>query len=203
MEKAPTSQQPETNEAAVPRSSRSADARARRSALALRDALLTLLETTPFDRITIRDICREAGIHYATFFRHHQSRESLLDEIARKEIEHLNALTLAIRDAENYQSGFRALCAYVDDHRALWSVLLNGGAAGTMREEWLRQIRQVAAREVPVNLWLPTGLATVCTATLITETLAWWLGQPEGAYSVEQISGIMYRLITSSVMAPD
>jgi AcrR family transcriptional regulator len=184
-------------------SSSSKDARALRSGQALRDALLVLLLKKPFDQITIRDICAEAGVHYATFFRHHQTKEDLLDAIATDEIKALNQLTLAIRNAANYGAGFRALCAYVDKHRDLWATLLNGGAGAAMREEWVRQSRQVAATEHPANTWLPSDLGTVCAATLIAETIAWWVGKPKGTYSVEDVAGILLRLLTTPIIAPD
>ena len=186
-----------------PVSSRSKDARAVRSGHSLREALLSLLLRKPFDQITIRDICAESGVHYATFFRHHETKESLLDDIAKDQIRQLNALTLAIRDHENYEAGFQALCAYVADHRSLWSTLLNGGAGAAMREEWVRQSQKVAAAEAPVNSWLPPELGTICAATLIAETLAWWVGQAGAAYSVDEIASILYRLLTSSIIAPD
>lgn len=186
-----------------PASSSSKDARAVRSAIALRTAFLALLERKALDQITIRDICAEASVHYATFFRHHQTKESLLDEIAKDQIAELNALTLAIKGADDYHAGFQALCAYVGDHRALWSTLLNGGAGATMREEWVRQSKKVAEMVDPVNSWLPAELGTICAATLIAETLAWWVGQPVDSYSVEEIATILYRLLTTSIMAPD
>ena len=186
-----------------PASSRSKDLRAVRSGLALREALLALLLRKSFDQITVRDICAEAGVHYATFFRHHQTKEGLLDDIAKDEIRQLNQLTLAIRESDEYQAGFRALCQYVADHRALWATLLNGGAGSAMREEWLRQSQQVAAREGSVNSWLPQELGTICAATLIAETLAWWVAQPEEAYGVEEIAGILYRMLVTSIIAPD
>ena len=174
-----------------------------RSGQSLREALLALLLRKSFDQITIRDICAESGVHYATFFRHHETKESLLDDIAKDQIQQLNALTLAIRDHDKYEAGFRALCTYVAEQRALWSTLLNGGAGAAMREEWVRQSQKVAAGEAPVNSWLPTGLGTICAATLIAETLAWWVGQAEEAYSVDEIASILYRLLTSSIIAPD
>ena len=186
-----------------PASSSSKDARAVRSGLALREALLSLLERKPFDQITIRDICAEAGVHYATFFRHHQTKEGLLDDIARSQIEQLNQLTLAIREAASFEAGFQALCAYVSEHRVLWSTLLNGGAGAAMREEWLRQSQKVAAVVAPINSWLPPELGTICAATLIAETIAWWLGKPEGEYSVEASSGILHRMLSTSIIAPD
>jgi len=203
MSKTQIKADPAEREATPPRSAKSADARALRSAQAIRNALLELLQSHSFDQITIRDICKEAGVHYATFFRHHPTKESLLEDIAHKEIEQLNALTMAIRNAVNYEAGFNALCRYVDDHRALWSVLLNGGAGAAMREEWLRQSKLVAANEQQVNSWLPADLGPICAATLIAETLAWWVGQPEGAYSVTQVAAVLHRLLSSSIMAPD
>lgn len=187
----------------APTSSSSKDARALRSGNALRDALLALLERKPFDQITIRDICAEAGVHYATFFRHHQTKESLLDGIARDQIAMLNGLTMAIRGSSDYAAGFRAMCAYVEEHRDLWSTLLNGGAGAAMREEWVRQSMRVAASEQPVNSWLPTDLGTICAATLIAETLAWWVDRPAGEISVDQIAAILMRLLTTSIIAPD
>ena len=187
----------------APVSSRSKDLRAVRSGQALREALLTLLPTKPFEQITIRDICAEAGVHYATFFRHHQTKESLLDDIAKDQIRQLNQLTLAIRESDEYLAGFRALCQYVADHRELWAILLNGGAGSAMREEWLRQSQRVAATEEPVNSWLPLDLGTICAATLIAETLAWWVAQPEDAYRVEDIANILYRLLVTSIISPE
>ena len=47
-------------------------------------------------------------------------------------------LALPVMDAYDVHSGSTALFTYVDTHRALWSRLLTGGAAGTIREEFRR-----------------------------------------------------------------
>lgn len=186
---------------AVPTSSTSKDARAVRSGLALREALLVLLERMPFDQITVRDVCAEAGVHYATFFRHHPTKESLLDVIARDQIAMLSSLAMAIRNNDDYLAGFSAMCAYVDEHRDLWSTLLNGGAGAAMREEWVRQATQVAEHEGTVTQWLPSELGSICAATLIAETIAWWVGQPKGRISVDEIATILTRLL-GTVLTP-
>jgi AcrR family transcriptional regulator len=161
------------------RGSTGKDARAVRSGVALRDALLRLLGRKPFEQITVRDICAEAGVHYATFFRHYASKEALLDTLAADQIATSVELTLPIRDAGDERGSLHALCAYIDEHRALWSVLLNGGAGATMRAEWLRAARIVAESREPVGSWLPKELGTICSTSLIVETVAWWLAQPD------------------------
>ncbi|PLK27948.1 TetR/AcrR family transcriptional regulator [Novosphingobium sp. TH158] len=201
--KTPVLRAPKSDEpaATAPASALSRDARAVRSGLALREALLALLERKPFDQITVRDICAEAGVHYATFFRHHPTKEALLDTIARDQISRLSDLAMAIRGADDYQAGFHAMCAYVDDHRDLWSTLLNGGAGAAMREEWVRVATEVAKNETSVNDWLPVELGTVCTSTVIAETLAWWVAQPRGKISVDEIAKILNRMLTA-IIAP-
>jgi AcrR family transcriptional regulator len=184
-------------------SSSSTDARALRSAAALRAAMLALLEQMPLDQITVRDICAESGVHYATFFRHFPSKEALLEAVAADQIAELVALSMGIRGTGDYVAGTTAMCRYVDEHRELWATLLNGGAGAAMRAEWVRQSQLVAAAETPVNSWMPPDLGTICAATLIAETLAWWVAQPPGARSVDYISALLLRLLTGSVMAPD
>lgn len=179
------------------------DARAVRSSAALRQALLALLERKPFDQITVRDICAEASIHYATFFRHHTSKEALLDHIAADQINTVVELTLPIREAVGDATALKATCDYIEKHRALWDILLNGGAGAAMREEWLNKAKAVAAQRQPVAAWLPKELGTICSVSLIVETVAWWLRQPQGAHSATEMSQILHRLVTRSTLAAD
>ncbi len=178
-----------------PRASTQTDARAVKSAVALRQAMLGLLETRPLDQITVREIAAAAGIHYATFFRHHPSKEALLDHIAAEQIARLVELTLPVLDQVDSQAAFLALFAYVDDHRAFWTALLTGGAGATMREELLRISRQLAAERAPEAQWLPTELATITTVSVIVETLSWWLAQPPGERPIQEMAAILRRLV--------
>jgi len=176
------------------------DARAVRSGAALREALFRLLRVKAFEQITVRDICAEAGIHYATFFRHHSGKEALLDHIAADQMARLVELTVPIKQSGDDRGSILALCQYVDDHRALWAILLNGGAAPTMRSEWLRYTRMVAEPQ-PRGSWLPSELGMACATSLIVETVTWWLRQEPGEWPPAQIADIMHRLVTTSIAA--
>src|SRR3974390_644861 len=82
-----------------PREAVFTDARMLRTRKALQTAMLVLLERKQFDQVTIREIAAEAGIGYATFFRHHASKAELLEELAAEQIGKLMALTLPLLDA--------------------------------------------------------------------------------------------------------
>jgi AcrR family transcriptional regulator len=153
------------------------DPRAVRSRHALTEAFLKLLETRPLEQISIREIVAAAGIGYTTFFRHHTSKEELLDRIAAEQIRCLFNLALPVADAYDVRSGSTALFTYVNAHRPLWSALLTGGAAGTIREEFLRLAREVAASQGRPDTWLPADAGAILIVGGTLDLLTWWLRQ--------------------------
>lgn len=175
--------------------SRAKDARAARSGAALRQAMLKLLPCKPFDQITVRDICAEAAVHYATFFRHHEGKEALLDEIAAEQIDMLVDLTLPVMKTAGQAIAIERLFIYIADHRALWSILLNGGASSAMRSEWLARAQEVSETYKGPHGWMPTELGVTASVAIIFETVTWWLRQPEGEYTTDHAAEILSRLL--------
>jgi AcrR family transcriptional regulator len=174
------------------------DARQVRSRKALNDTLLALLEEKPFDQLTIREISGRAGIGYATFFRHYETKEALLGDVASEEIAGLLAMTLPILDETNSYESTRVLCSYVGEHRKLWSALLAGGAAGIVRDEFIRQARLLpyASRN---KGWLPVDLGVVHGTGAMIDGLAWWLTVGT-SISTEEIAGILHRLVIAPLV---
>lgn len=157
--------------------------------------MLSLLERLPLDQATVREIVSEAGVSYATFFRHHPSKDALLEHVAADQIDRLVELTLPMFDTVDSHAAVVALCVYVGDHRTLWTALLTGGAAGTMREEMLRVSRKVAVGRAPESGTLPLELAINYSVSLIFETLAWWLAQPAETVRTEQLARPLSQLL--------
>ncbi|MFK4870640.1 TetR/AcrR family transcriptional regulator [Novosphingobium sp. ZW T3_23] len=179
------------------------DARQVRSRKALNAAMLCLLEEKTFDQITIRDISARAGTGYATFFRHYPTKEALLGDVASEEIAGLLALSIPLLHAANSYESTLALCTYVGQHRALWSALLAGGAAGIVRDEFIRQARGliegVANPTMSPAQWLPQDLGVVHGTGSTIDILAWWLakGQDQNA---EDIARILHRLVIAPLV---
>ena len=174
------------------------DARQLRSRRALTGALLALLEEMPFDQVTIREITARAGTGYATFFRHYPDKAALLGDVASQEIASLLAMTLPLL-ADNSAETTRALCAHVDEHRKLWSALLTGGAAGILREEFIRQARDVVGKVEDGASWLPADLGVIYGTGATVDLLAWWLAQ-DGEYSSDEIAAILNRLVIAPLV---
>lgn len=56
------------------------DARIRRSKRDLRAALMELLKTTPFEKITVVEICDKAMLNKVTFYKHYADKYDLFDD---------------------------------------------------------------------------------------------------------------------------
>ncbi len=183
-----------------PHLSAAQDARAVRTREALRRALLDLLEEKALEDISIRDIAAQAGVSYTTFFRHHTTKESLLDEIAADQMRRFVELGWPNIEASDTRAASIALFTYVDEHRQLWSTLLTGGAASALREELLSSARGLAAQQGAPGSWLPADLAVVFAVSSTIELLAWWLRQ-ERPLPIEQVAEIHDRLIVTPSMS--
>ncbi|WP_317929506.1 TetR/AcrR family transcriptional regulator [Halioxenophilus sp. WMMB6] len=175
------------------------DARIVRTRQALRDALLSLIERKPLQDVTIREIAAEAGIHYATFFRHHETKEALLNDIAADQINQVVELMLPVVYGSDRHSVHVALCSYVDEHRSLWTILLTGGAAETLKSELIRLCKAPGEDRIPSDNEIPAELVVIGGVSVIVETLAWWLAQPKGSVSIETLARYLDRMIYSAL----
>lgn len=175
------------------------DPRTIRSRRALHSAFLGLLERHALEEITIRQICTAAGVHYTTFFRHHPSKESLLEDIAAEQSERLVTLCLPVVATDDRHAVHVTLCNFVSENRQLWNSLLNGGAAGTVKAELLRLCMQPAMKRVPKKSKIPVELIVISTVSVQIEALSWWLKQPADALTAAQLAGMLDELVYTSL----
>lgn len=166
----------------------------------MRGAFLDLIERKPLEEISIKEITDGAGLSYPTFFRRYASKGELLEEIATDEVRTLLSLGHAAFEATP-KGNATDLCNYVHAHRKLWTVLLNGGAAHVMREEFKRIAEEMAYTRPRANPWLPVELAAPFVTSGIFEILAWWLRQPAD-YPLDDIVALFNALIVDVTARP-
>lgn len=178
------------------------DARQVRTRRNLLDALLRLLETRPFEQVTIREIAIEAKIGYATYFRHYSSKDALLHDLAAGQIAALLDRALPVLFAADSRQSCVTLFDYVDEHRVLWSALLTGGAANMLKQEFTAQARRIAEEKGGANGWLPDELRVIFAVSATVEIMTWWLQQAAN-FPLERIAAILDRLVVIPAMAKD
>ncbi len=183
-----------------PHYSTTTDARVVQTRQALRRALLELIATAPLERITIRQIAARADVSYNTFFRHYKDKDELVKELITDELSQLIELSISTLDATDSTEAARALCRFVERHEALWSTLLTGGAANTLRDEFIRLLRHKAPSRVSGTSRLPVDIGVKLVAVGTLELLTWWLEQSE-RLPAEQIADIFEQLVVVPVVS--
>ncbi len=173
------------------------DLRAIRSREALRAALLTLLAQKPLEEILVRDITTAARTGYATFYRHYATKDALLADLGRQQVLFLVETSLPVLDNQNFLAAFTVLFGHVNEHRAVWTTLLNGGAAHAIKQELLRVALAVALERVQGIDRAALELRVILIVTCLVEVLLWWLNQPN-RMSVEEVA----QILESTVIAP-
>jgi len=182
-----------------PHYSRARDSRIVQTRNALQQAFMELLAIKSLGDITIRDITATAGVGYNTFFRHYTSKESLLDAMAVDEINDLIELCMVVLDASDSREAAKALCHYVAGHDALWSTLLNGGAADTLREAFIQRLRELAGGRVRSTEAYPAEIGVKLVASGTIDVLSWWL-QQESRMAVDDIAEIYDELVVRPIV---
>lgn len=113
------------------------DRRTRKSRAALEGALIELLATTPFDKITIDDLTATADVARATFYAHYRDKSELLSAATRRIVEDLVARLIPLADVSDGTFSGTAMIAlfeHAEQHRELYRVLTSGTAGAASAE---------------------------------------------------------------------
>jgi len=172
------------------------DARVAKSRAKFREALLVLVREHKLESITVSDIVEQAGVGYATFFRHYASRMDLwhdiTDEINNKILERIAPFV----DEPDTLLVARELCAFVEENREAVSAILAQGSEGAVREDMVRRTADLAATRTRKRLnGLPRDLAIIHSINATLGILAWWMDHYESVTS-KQMAEIIDRLVS-------
>lgn len=88
----------------------------------LAETLIDLLNTRSLDEISVRELCNKAGIGLASFYRHYQSKEEILDRHAQSLIQKWAAEFEASPDSRPWNV-FESLFHHLKEHQTFYEVL--------------------------------------------------------------------------------
>jgi AcrR family transcriptional regulator len=170
-----------------------ADRRVKRTQRLLAEALISLTLEQGYDAVSIRDITERADIAYATFFRHYDDKDALLDEVVDVILSDMSQLLQPGPIAAEHQAAVGIqIFEYVQAHSELCHVLL-----GSRGKDRLIEKLQSAKQDIPLlntSGHIPPEIANYHFMSAGIELIQWWLdhGMP---YPPEQMGRIFATLI--------
>ena len=175
------------------RRSRDNDARVVRTRATLHRALLTLAERMPFAAITVTAIAQEAGIGYATFFRHYRDKQALLAAIAGDFIDEL-IVEMGAPIAGDTRAAALTLARFVEQRRGICHALLVGAGDAIRKEVVDRAVRSTQSIPDREPHAFPREMLISHTVAATLTILAWWLEHPQ-ALDSERLADALDRLV--------
>jgi AcrR family transcriptional regulator len=178
-----------------------ADARVVRSREALRQAMMELAADHPLDAITVRAIAAQAGVGYATFFRHYADKEALLADVQGQLTQAFMGQVAPLLRQRDRSGAARSLCAFVEAHLPIHRALLAGGAGETVRAAMLNATLAAVQRARPQHADGPLDdLVMFHLVSSILNLLAWWIRNFE-AVDAAAMAEIVERAVLTPVTA--
>lgn len=94
----------------------------------LKEALLRLLEKKKLDKIHVNELCKEAGINRATFYRHYETTRDVLAELEMEFIKNSMPHTKHPQNADEARKMLEFTCAYFYDNADIAKVLFKSNS---------------------------------------------------------------------------
>ncbi len=183
------------------------DLRIVRTRVLLSKALFELLETTPFEKISVMDICEKAMVHRATFYNHFTDKEDLLeysiDEIKESLFNATVKKETYTTSKEMYMSLISKVIDFVDENRKQFLLILNINSfekiTGLLLTTIKRSIRYLTSKnQYKETYTLPTNVVIDFLSGGITNLGLNWL-QASNPCSKEELLGYFDILLNEKV----
>jgi len=92
----------------------------------LRESMLRLLEAKELDKISITELCRDAGINRATFYRHYEIPRDVLNEIGKDLFYEMYRTVGVPRSKPEIKTTIEKLCAFIEKNMEQMRIIVKG-----------------------------------------------------------------------------
>ena len=96
-------------------------------------------------------------------------------------------------------SACRAMCTFIHDNWAVWSILLTGGASESIRQELMQLSTNYAGLQTQFSSTLPDDLGITLSVSTTIELLIWWLRQAEPR-PIEEVAQLINEIIHTRLL---
>lgn len=110
----------------------------------LREAIFRLVQRKEPDEITVTELCAEAGVNRATFYRHYEKPHDILDEQRRLIFCQMQQMAREKQAAEDPLPWLEEMCAYLYDRAELMKILFRY----RKQEEFLQMIERLCSGQL-------------------------------------------------------
>ena len=117
----------------------------------LKDGLIELMKKKELNRITVTELCEISGINRATFYRHYQIPQDVLEEIEIDFFSQMKELYKTPSTMEEYEASIRGLCVFVGENAELFRMIVRSAESMQLVEVMNRRLYQLIEKEYDLD----------------------------------------------------
>lgn len=176
------------------------DRRIRRTQNLLAKALIEVTLKKGYEAVTVRDITERADVGYATFYRHYQDKDALLEDVLEVVLNELIGLFFPEVTSNPAKLG-HVLFKYVKENYEIIRVLLSSRYTSVIGKRMLEGgTKNMLERSIPrPDSPVPPEIAAYHLVTSSINLIEWWL-EDGMRFSPEQMGLIYSELIEKPTM---
>ena len=114
----------------------------------LQEGLLRLLEVKTLDKISVTELCREAGINRATFYNHYDPPQGLLTEQEQQMKQEMELLVSKPSSKDDMIRQLEAICIYMKNNEKMLRVLIQCHADDDLADIFNRLDRSFTSQRI-------------------------------------------------------
>lgn len=184
------------------------DLRLKRTYRLLVDSLFKLLKEKSFDDISVIDLCDDAMINRATFYKHFNDKYEFVECIAKNTIQKMYTVNVVEKNLKNpieiYHVIIERVIMFIDDNREIFRISLESNASGRLLNTlsdilytYIRQLIQLTCLGDGDEIdGVPVDLITAFINGGAVHIIRWWLFEGSD-YSAEQIKQYIEQIVFS------
>lgn len=89
----------------------------------LQDGLLRLLKQKELSKINVTELCEEAGVNRATFYRHYEQPRDILNELRKNVSQDVTKIAMQCNFENGLKQWLEATCYYFYEHSEVLNIL--------------------------------------------------------------------------------
>ena len=111
--------------------------------ICIKAAMLELMQTTPFEKITVKSVCQRAGVNRGTFYAHYEDMNGMINHLEEYLTEDmLRSIEEWNRQGEN-GSIFLPYLRYIREHRYVYRVILSNRKTLPLQKSFQPLLKQL------------------------------------------------------------
>lgn len=182
----------------------SPDRRISKSKTALQDALLTLADDQPLDKLTVTQIVQQANLNRGTFYKHYACKEQLLSELID---DVLFMLVDAYRSPYTHKTHFSVeeltpgnieIFQHIYQYRRFYSAMLSTRALPDLQQRIVDTFKELAGDVLPFEQLEESGISSHLFISYYAYALFGlikeWVSS-EFCYSPEYMAGQLFKIL--------